>query len=300
MKQIAILSGKGGTGKTSLVASLARLAAPLVTADCDVDAANLALLLPGSDGPTTDFYSGKKAIVDTDGCSGCAVCMAACRYGAMQLGQDRVLHIDPLLCEGCNACTVVCPLDVIELKDKKAGTWQLRETQWGPLVHAALGIAEDNSGKLVAEVRTQARNVAEAQGLDLVLIDGPPGIGCPVHSTLTGVDFFIAVTEPTPSGEHDLERLLQLAKQFKIRAAVLLNKSTLSDSYADVVEATAQRYGATPLGRLPFDPELPKLLAQGRSPLESPVMREALAAVWERVKLMLYSSGQPELRISRP
>ena len=293
MKQIAIVSGKGGTGKTSLVASLARLAAPVVTADCDVDAANLALLLPGTDAPSNAFFAGKVAKVEADACSGCGICLAACRYDAMQLKSDTVMHIDALACEGCKACSVVCPFDAITLHEKQAGLWQTRETEWGPLVHASLGIAEDNSGKLVAELREQAKAVAKANNLDLVLVDGPPGIACPVHAALTGVNFLIAVTEPTPSGEHDLARLLDLAKHFKIKAAVLINKSTLSNAYADVVEAKAASYGAISLGRLPFDPEVPRLLAQGRSPLDSPVMHKALSEIWQRVQDLLNTDEHP-------
>ena len=215
MKQLVVISGKGGTGKTSILASLAYLSAcesPVATADCDVDAANLALLLPGEDVRTELFWSGRRARIDAGSCSLCGLCAEQCRAAAIRIEDFAV--VDPLACEGCGVCELVCPEEAVSFVDNQAGVWMERRTAFGPLIHAALGIAQDNSGKLVAQVRQEARTVAERDDIDLILVDGPPGIGCPVHASLTGCDLALVVTEPTPSGEHDLERVLELLDHF--------------------------------------------------------------------------------------
>jgi MinD superfamily P-loop ATPase len=292
MKQLVIASGKGGTGKTTVAAVLARLAGPAVTADCDVDAANLALLLSGEERVRRPFYAGLKAEVDPELCIACMLCISACRFGAITLGEGLTAEVDPISCEGCGVCRSLCPSEAVTLRSNLAGSLMVRDTDTGPLVHARLGIAQDNSGKLVAEVREVARAEALAKGLELVLIDGPPGIGCPVHAAITGVDLLLAVTEPTPSGVHDLKRLLALAHGFRLPTAVLINKADLSESYAREVEGLALRGGASLLGRLPFEPQLPGLLAQGLDPLCRHPWAARLQEVWQGLRHMLHVTGK--------
>jgi len=298
MKQVAIVSGKGGTGKTTVVASLARLAAPVAMADCDVDAANLALLLPGEDEPWEAFFAGQRAEVDPESCDGCGACVAECRFEAIAIGEEDAAEVDLISCEGCGVCRTVCSTEAVTLRPNRAGSLTTRDIVLeeglpaGVLVHARLGIAQDNSGKLVAEVRAQARKKAAAEGLDLVLIDGPPGIGCPVHAAITGADLLVAVTEPTPSGVHDLERLLELSQAFKLSAAVVINKSDLSRKYVREVEHLAQRSDAPLLGCLPFDPAIPRLLAAKQPPLHLPGWAGELRRSWQTIQQILYKDIQ--------
>jgi MinD superfamily P-loop ATPase len=284
IKQVTIASGKGGTGKTTVVASLAGLVRPVVTADCDVDAANLALLLPGRDRWRQQFFAGQRARVDAGACTGCGTCVCSCRFGAIDLGPEMTAVVDPISCEGCGVCRTVCPEGAVEMDDNLAGQLMLRDTSAGPLVHARLGIAQDNSGKLVAAVRARAREEAAARGLDLVLVDGPPGIGCPVHAAVTGADLLLAVTEPTPSGVHDLQRLLELARTFRLPAAVLINKADLSPRYAGEVERLGAGMQTPIVGRLPFDPQVPRLLARGQAPLVLERWAAALREIWPGVQ----------------
>jgi MinD superfamily P-loop ATPase len=292
VKQVAVVSGKGGTGKTSVVACLARIAAaqePVVSADCDVDAANLALLLPGKDECRERFWSGRRARIDERYCTDCRECIEHCRSDA--IGVDEYPAVDPLACEGCGVCLQVCPFEAVYLVENQAGVWMKRRTEYGPLVHAELGIAQDNSGKLVAHVRQEARAAAEREGIELVLVDGPPGIGCPVHAALTGCDLALVVAEPTASGEHDMERLLQLLDHFRIRAAVLINKYDLSPELADRVEAAAGRAGVPVVGRIPFLPEVPRALSRGELPTAVPEVAAELSTVWKAVTGLLRESG---------
>jgi MinD superfamily P-loop ATPase len=297
VNQLVVISGKGGTGKTSILASLAYLSAwenPVTTADCDVDAANLALLLPGEDVRTEPFWSGRRARIDPQSCTLCGLCVEPCRAAAIRIEDFAV--VDPLACEGCGVCELVCPEEAVSFVDNQAGVWMERRTASGPLIHAALGIAQDNSGKLVAQVRQEARAVAERDDIDLVLVDGPPGIGCPVHASLTGCDLALVVTEPTPSGEHDLERVLVLLDHFALPAAVLINKHDLSPEFTARIEALARRAGAQVVGKLPFSPEVPRALARGELPLAVEAVAAPLAEVWERIFALLSTSGGEEKR----
>lgn len=291
MKQLVVISGKGGTGKTSVVASLAYLAAfeaPVTTADCDVEAANLALLLPGQEIRTEPFFSGRRATIDPDTCSSCGLCAEQCRAGAIRIEDFTV--VDPLACEGCGVCALVCPVEAVSFVDNQAGVWMERRTAFGPLIHAALGIAQDNSGKLVAQVREEARTIAEREETDLILVDGPPGIGCPVHASLTGCDLALLVTEPTPSGEHDLERVLELLDHFRVPAAVLINKHDLSPDFTARIETLASRAGVEVVGKLPFSPEVPRALARGELPLAIEAVAVPLTEAWERITALLSGS----------
>jgi MinD superfamily P-loop ATPase len=296
VKQLVVISGKGGTGKTSIVASLACLSAresPVATADCDVDAANLALLLPGDDVRSEPFWSGRRAKIDADSCILCGVCAEQCRAAAIRIEDCAV--VDSLACEGCGVCALVCPTEAVSFVDNQAGVWMERRTASGPLIHAALGIAQDNSGKLVAQVRQEARAVAERDDIDLILVDGPPGIGCPVHASLTGCDLALVVTEPTPSGEHDLERVLELLDHFQVRATVLINKCDLSTQLTERIEALAMSAGAQVVAKLPFSPEVPRALARGKLPLTVEAVASPLAEAWEGIVALL-STGEDQAK----
>ena len=215
-RELVVISGKGGTGKTSIVAAFAALAGGAVLADCDVDAADLHLVLDPELGPEHPFSGRRQAIIDAEACTACGRCAEVCRFAAVLGAPDSSYSIDPIACEGCELCRRVCPADAIRMEPVVNGAWMVSETRFGPLVHARLGVAEDNSGKLVTLVRNEARRVAEERGLPLVIVDGSPGIGCPVISSLAGADLVLAVTEPTVSGRHDLDRVLQVVRQFRL------------------------------------------------------------------------------------
>jgi MinD superfamily P-loop ATPase len=290
VNQLVVVSGKGGTGKTSVLASLASLAAstgPVITADCDVDAANLALLLPGEDIRVEPFRAGRRARIDSESCLLCGSCAEQCRAAAIRI--EEVAVVDPLACEGCGVCALVCPTEAVSFVDNQAGVWMERRTAFGPLIHAALGIAQDNSGKLVARVREEARTVAERDDVDLILVDGPPGIGCPVHASITGCDLALVVTEPTPSGEHDLERVLGLLDHFRVPAAVLINKHDLWPELTTRIEALATETNAAVVGRLPFSPAVPRALSRGELPLAVEAMATPLADAWKETLSLLSS-----------
>jgi len=280
MREIAVVSGKGGTGKTSIVSSLAEVSdTKLVLADCDVDAANLPLLLSGIDGPAEPFFAGETACVDDTLCTGCGACEDVCRFGAVRV-TDAGTRIDSFHCEGCHACSLVCPEEAISFQEDQAGTLTVREGPYGTLVHAALGIARDNSGKLVAQVRKEARAVAEREARPVILIDGPPGIGCPVHAALSNVDHVLMVTEPSGSGLHDLERILDLCEHFSLGASCLVNKADLNPALAEEAMALVTRRGASCLGMLPFDPDVPRALSRGECPLSVPGFRDRIEEAW--------------------
>lgn len=285
MKEIAVVSGKGGTGKTSFVAAFANLAQnQIVLGDCDVDASNLGILCPGTDIDEEPFYAGLRVSIDKEKCFMCGNCVEVCRYDALSLGDDLVPQVSSLDCEGCRACSVVCPVDALTFGEKRSGTIQIRETASGPLIHASLGMAEDNSGKLVSRVREKARLLAESRQIDTILLDGPPGIGCPVHATLSGIDLVVAVTEPTPSGLHDLDRLIELCSHFKLQVLVVVNKYDLNRELTDALETKTGKNGAHFIGRVPFHPDVPMALARNATPLEVPVVRDAVHKIWDRVQ----------------
>ncbi len=285
MRTLAVFSGKGGTGKTTLVACFARLAGRAVAVDCDVDAANLHLLLAGEDVYREPFLSGRKATIDQDSCLACGDCAWACRFEAIAQHGGGWL-VDRLACEGCGVCALACPQPgTVRFHDNLAGHWMRRRSGSVLLVHAALGVAQDNSGKLVAKVRQEAALWADREGIGLVLVDGPPGIGCPVHAAMGQLDRLLAVTEPTPSGLHDLERMLRLAQHFETRAAVAVNKWDLAPSLTRSIEDACASWGVPTAGRIPFDPAVPRMLARGLLPLEPPATEmtiEAISHCWRR------------------
>ena len=222
MKEIVVISGKGGTGKTSIVASFAALANNAVLADCDVDAADLHLVLEPDVKETHDFSGGKLASVITEKCTGCGRCEEVCNFDAAVFNGppndmvEKTYTIDSIACDGCSVCAHYCPVDAIEFKDAINGQWFISNTRFGPMVHARLGIAQENSGKLVSLIRKQSKQIAAEQNRDLIIVDGSPGIGCPVIASITGADLVLVVTEPSISGQHDLDRVIELTEHFKI------------------------------------------------------------------------------------
>ncbi len=259
MKELVVISGKGGTGKTSLVASFAVLADRPVIADCDVDASDLHLVLKPTNIRRNTFFGGKKARIMPGHCTACGKCEELCNFDAIYYdghGNGRVnrtFRVDSIACEGCGVCARFCAEKAIEFKTVVSGEWMVSETRCGPMVHARLGVAAENSGKLVSTVRQEARRIAEEEHRPLVIVDGPPGIGCPVIASVTGATFVLVVTEPTVAGEHDLERVLSLTRHFSIPAAVSVNKWDLNPEMTERIEDKARRAGARIVGRIRYD-----------------------------------------------
>jgi MinD superfamily P-loop ATPase len=263
MKQLVIISGKGGTGKTVLSACFATLARKKVMVDCDVDAANLYLLLQPEIQEEHSFSGGKKARVDPDKCTGCWNCLDVCRFSAISEEEDGKISIDPISCEGCGICSYICPTKSIAMEKRVSGKWFVSRTKYGPFVHARLGIGEENSGKLVAEIRKKANEIAEKAALDLVIIDGPPGTGCPVIASLSGSDLALIVTEPTLSGIHDMERVIGVAEHFRIETAVCINKYDINFAHSCRIEKWCEERSIPVLGKIPFDEVVTKAVSQG-------------------------------------
>ena len=264
MKQVAIVSGKGGTGKTSIIASLAALAqGRAVFADCDVDAPDLHLILCPEILERREFYGIKRAFIDKEKCIQCGICQDACRFGAIS-----DFEVDTPLCEGCGVCQLVCPEEAVEMRDVQAGEAYISQTRFGPLVHAELYPGEEASGKLVAMVREMARDLAAEKNLDLILIDGSPGIGCPVIASLTGVDLALVVTEPTVTGEHDLVRLLDVADHFGIKTTVCINKYDLNPEAARKIEELCGKRGVKIAGRLPYHTSVIEAMVKAQAVVE--------------------------------
>jgi MinD superfamily P-loop ATPase len=258
MRELVVISGKGGTGKTSLAASFAVLADRPVIADCDVDAADLHLVLSPRVKERYAFRSGHEAIISQEECVGCGGCLSDCRFGAVVRdgradGQPRFV-IDPISCEGCGVCARFCPQQAITLRERLCGVWMVSKTRCGPMVHARLSVAAENSGKLVSTVRREARRIADEDHRPFVIVDGPPGIGCPVIASVTGATLVLVVTEPTVSGEHDLERVLSLTRHFDIPASICVNKWDLNAETTGRIEEKALRAGALIAGRIRYDP----------------------------------------------
>jgi len=263
MKQIVVISGKGGTGKTVMSACFAVLARNAVLADVDVDASNLHLLLRPEIQERHIFRSGLKARIDAKKCTGCGLCLPHCRFNALYEDKEGKAVVEALSCEGCGLCYHICPEKVIEMETQIAGEWYISKTKYGPFVHARLGIAEENSGKLVTEVRKKARELAATEARDLVIMDGAPGIGCPVIASLTGTDLALIVTEPTPSGRHDMERIVGLARYFKIRVACCINKFDLNLENSEQIEKWCREQSIPVTGKIAFDAAVPESVVRG-------------------------------------
>jgi MinD superfamily P-loop ATPase len=289
MDEFVVISGKGGTGKTSLVASFAALARGAVIADCDVDAADLHLVLEPAIERRETFRSGREAVIRRADCIACGACLAACRFDAVRMdgpaAGEAAFTVDPVACEGCGVCVRACPARAIDFPERVCGEWFVSATRFGPMVHARLGIAAENSGKLVSLVRREARRIACERSAASILVDGPPGIGCPVIASITGATSVLAVTEPTPSGEHDVARVLDLARHFGIRAAVCVNKWDINPSMAERIERRAAEAGAAVTSRIPYDRAVTDAQVAGRSVVEhgdGPAAR-GIQNVWEDV-----------------
>src|SRR3989339_228556 len=259
MKQILIISGKGGTGKTILTASFAAISKNKVMVDCDVDAADLHLILHPNIKERYDFKSGKTAVVNPILCNKCGKCKEVCRFDAIS---DAFL-IDSISCEGCGLCAQVCQSNAIIMKENLSGEWYVSDTEYGPLVHAKLGIAEENSGKLVAKVRQVAKELAQKENSDYVIIDGPPGIGCPVIASLSGIDMAVIITEPTLSGLHDLKRAIEIALHFKILIGIVINKYDLNVDNTNKIEEFCKKTKIDIIGKIPFSKEVSKSIVNG-------------------------------------
>ena len=256
MKEIVVISGKGGTGKTSIAASFAALARDAAIADCDVDAADLHLILNPDIQSTESFVGGKVAEINPELCATCGTCRNVCRFDAiLETIVDGVLTnvVDPLSCEGCGVCVAMCPMEAIGFNPQENGQIFVSTTEYGPMVHARLGIAAENSGKLVSLVRDKAKNIANDRGLDIILVDGPPGVGCPVISSITGAQAVVIITEPTVAGFHDMERAARLTAHFNIPAYICINKYDINLQVTQQIENSVQSLGIPILGRIRYD-----------------------------------------------
>jgi MinD superfamily P-loop ATPase len=298
MKELVVVSGKGGTGKTSLVASLATLAKPVVLADCDVDAPDLHLVLAPRIVRREDFVGGSKARIKPGHCTACGKCEELCRFDAIWFdgpGNGRVartFRVDTLACEGCGVCYDFCAEDAIQFRPEICGQWFVSETRSGPMVHARLAVAAENSGKLVTQLRRAAQQIAQSKGLDGVICDGSPGIGCPVIASLTGASLALIAAEPTASAMHDFQRIGQLCLRLGVPALLVVNKADLNVQVADHLEAVGREIGIEPVGRVPYDTEVTRAQIAARSVVE--VSRgpaaEAIVEIWHQLEERLQTS----------
>ncbi len=264
MKELVIISGKGGTGKTSLTGSFAALAENQVICDADVDAADLHLLLEPTIGQRHDFMGGGRAIIRKEACSGCGRCLELCQFDAI----SDTFDVDPISCEGCGVCYSLCPGQAIDFPTQKCGEWFSSDTRFGPMVHARLGIAEENSGKLVSVIRRQARELAEQTGRTLIITDGPPGIGCPVFASISGATAVVIIVEPSVSGLHDMQRVAELITHFTIPGLVCINKCDLNPDVTATIAEESQTRGLRVVGSLPFDPIVTRAMVAGKTIVE--------------------------------
>ena len=264
MRELVILSGKGGTGKTSITAAFASLAENMVMCDADVDAADLHLILNPDFNKTSDFKGGNEAVINLDKCTECGKCIELCRFDAI----SDTFKVDPVECEGCGVCFDLCPEEAIDFPEVICGQWHISNTRFGPMVHARLGIAQENSGKLVALVRQEAKKIAQKKNLDLILTDGPPGIGCPVIASIGQATAILIVAEPTVSGLHDMERVGELSRHFNIPAMVLINKFDLNLDQTKKIEEVALESSIKIVGKIPFDETFTHAMIQAKTIFE--------------------------------
>jgi len=264
IRELVIISGKGGTGKTSVAAALACLAENKVIADCDVDAADMHLVLGPDIRQSTEFEGELKAFIDNNACTSCGVCLDYCRFDAIRDG----FIVDPIACEGCGVCAPFCPARAIEMKPHISGKWFISDTRHGPLVHARLGIAEGNSGKLVTLIKKKAREIAAEKGFELVIVDGSPGTGCPFIATMSGAAVALIVTEPTVSGIHDLKRIHELARHFNIKTALCVNKADINPENVAAIKAFCSENGISIAGEIPYDADVTRAQIAGKSVVE--------------------------------
>jgi len=282
MKEIVIISGKGGTGKTSIVSAFASLAESKVLCDADVDAADLHLIMAPEIKERHDFDAGHTAKINLDKCTQCDLCRELCRWDA--ISEDYV--VDGIECEGCGVCWYFCPEKAVEFPLNTCGEWYISHTRFGPMAHARLGIAEENSGKLVALIRGKGKELAEENGLEYLITDGPPGVGCPVIASIGGASAVLIVAEPTVSGKHDMERVSELAAFFKVPAMLCVNKFDLNPEMGKAIETFAEGKNVKPMGRVSFDPDFTRAMVAGKTIVEFNEQGEACREVktlWENV-----------------
>ncbi|MCP4632189.1 MAG: (4Fe-4S)-binding protein [candidate division Zixibacteria bacterium] len=293
MKELVVISGKGGTGKTSIVASFAALAKNAVMVDCDVDAADLHLILTPQIKERQDFCGGYRASIDTSKCSLCGLCAVTCRFDAVSERSDRGVvkgfFIDPFACEGCGVCHYYCPDDAIILEQPANGELFISEMRYGPMVHAKLGIGEENSGKLVALVRKNAREIAEARNTNYIIVDGPPGIGCPAISSITGADIVLIVTEPTVSGFSDLKRVIQLTHHFQIKTVACINKWDINSSLTEEIIGFCQKNNVETVGRIRYDKVFTDAQVQAANIFEVALtgIAEDIYSIWKNLSHLI-------------
>ena len=287
IKEIVIISGKGGTGKTSLAASFAYLGGEdVIVADCDVDAADMHLLMKPDFAEAEDFYSGELAYIHQNECIRCGKCKEVCRFDAIPIVEGKYI-VDPLSCEGCGYCARVCPTNAIENKDLNVGKWYISNIKTGSImVHAKLGIGADNSGKLVAKVKNEAREIAEDEFKDYVIVDGSPGVGCPVVSSLSGASFVVLVTEPSVSGMHDLKRVYELVKKFRLKTACIINKSDINPKITKEIEGFLEEENIVHIANLPYDEDFTKAITNGQTIVEyrDNNLSKLITESWEKIK----------------
>lgn len=327
MTELVIISGKGGTGKTSIAAAFASLAKNAVIADCDVDAADLHLVLSPTIKKVIDFSGGKKAFIQIDKCIGCGACLAHCRFGAvvqddsadetslsglkdcencehckrscsirnhtliremqqsMGLAGPTIFRIDQLACQGCKVCVEFCPVKAIDFKPVINGQWFTSDTRFGPMIHAKLGVAQENSGKLVTLIRKEAKKIAEEQKKDLLIIDGSPGIGCPVIASIVGSDIVLIVTEPTLSGKHDLQRAAELTNNFGIKTLVCINKADINPEVTQQICEYAGKNGLKVVAKIPYDESFTKSQLTRKTLIEytNGDIAKKIKAMWQQV-----------------
>lgn len=282
MKEYVIISGKGGTGKTSLTAAFATLADNPILCDTDVDAADLHLLLQPSIISSNDFWGGNLAEIDQQQCTECGYCRELCRFNAIQ----ENYKVDEINCEGCGVCVDLCPEQAIKFPQQKSGEWFISDTRVGPMVHAHLGIAEENSGKLVSLIRQETMKIAERNNHNLILTDGPPGIGCPVIAAIGGATAVIIIVEPTVSGLHDIKRVAGLADHFRVPAMLCVNKFDINIEVSVQIEEFAKTRNIAVLPRISFDPIFVHAMVQGKNVIEhaeDSATAEEIRAVWNAI-----------------
>jgi MinD superfamily P-loop ATPase len=282
MKQLVIISGKGGTGKTTLAASFCVLASGCVIADCDVDAADMHILLHPETLASSDFYGGKTAVINPSVCVSCGRCVEICRFGAI----SKNFKVDLYSCEGCGFCAMVCPVKAVEMKERFSGKWFFSKTPYGPLLHARLEPGSENSGKLVSKIKKEAIETATRENKDIIIIDGPPGTGCPLMASLSGADLAVIITEPTLSGIHDMKRVFETAVLLKISCAVIVNKWDINAENSWEIEKYCFDNGIKLLGRIPFDKSAEKAI-EDMEPLvkntNSPAAKE-IEKIWNKIQ----------------
>jgi len=286
MKELTIISGKGGTGKTSLTAAFAGLAENKVIVDADVDAADMDLILTPTVRETDEFKGGHYAVIQPALCTECGECRQRCQYGAI----SENFVIDKIDCEGCGVCVYFCPADAIEFPQRTCGKWYISDTRHGALVHAKLGIAEENSGLLVSLLRQKAKEIAEQQGLGKIIVDGPPGIGCPVIASVANSNGVLIITEPTLSGIHDMQRVRELAGFLKVPAMLCINKHDLNPAMADKMRDYAQSQDMHYVGAIPYDRDMTKAMVEQQTLVEysNGQAAQAVIEIWEKVAARVF------------